>query len=107
MTYDESEGNGTYHIVCTKQDIGQVPKDALKVRGKSSTYIMDLSGGSSYLEPGKVGAIDLALWMDNNSIEEAISSLSKLGRDPIDWKQIGIIALVGIVGIYLAYVFMA
>lgn len=67
---------------------------------------MDLSGGSSHLDPGKVGAIDMALWMDNNSIEEAISSLSRLGRDPINWKQLGIIALVGIVGAYLAYVFM-
>lgn len=83
-----------------------MPKDALKVRGQSSTYILDLTGGSSHLEPGKVGAIDMALWMDNNSIEEAISSLSKLGRDPLDLKKIGMIALVGIVGVYLAYVFM-
>lgn len=58
------------------------------------------------MEPGKVGAIDLALWMDNNSIEDAISSLSKIGRDQMDWKQIGIYALVGIVAIYLMYVFM-
>lgn len=84
-----------------------MPKEALKVRGRTSVYILDRSGGRSYMEPGKVGAIDLALWMDNNSIEDAISSLSKLGRDPIDLKRIGTIALVGIVGIYLAYVFLA
>ena len=83
-----------------------MPRDALKVRGKSGVFIIDMSQGYSHIEPGKVGAIDLALWMDNNSIEDAISSLSKLGRDPIDWKQIGMIGLVGVVGIYLAYVFM-
>lgn len=77
------------------------------MRGHNGVYFRDCSGGGSFLEPGKVGAIDLALWMDNNSIEDAISSLSKLGRDPLDLKQIGMIALVGIVGAYLAYVFLA
>lgn len=77
------------------------------MRGHNGVYFRDCSGGESFLEPGKVGAIDLALWMDNNSIEDAISSLSKLGRDPLDLKQIGMIALVGIVGLYLAYVFLA
>lgn len=95
-----------YYITCTKQDIEDVPKEALKVRGHNGVFMLDLSGGSSLMEPGKVGAIDLALWMDNNSIEDAISSLSKLGRDPVDLKQIGMIALVGIVGLYLAWVFM-
>ncbi len=84
-----------------------MPKEALKVRGRSGVYILDNSGGSSLMEPGKVGAIDLALWMDNNSIEDAISSLSKLGRDPVDLKRIGMAVLVGIVGVYLAYVFLA
>lgn len=83
-----------------------MPPEALKVRGHNGVYILDNSGGYSLMEPGRVGAIDLALWMDNNSIEDAISSLSKLGRDPIDLKQIGMIALVGIVGLYLAWVFM-
>lgn len=95
-----------YYITCTKQDIEDVPKEALKVRGHNGVFMLDLSGGSSLMEPGKVGAIDLALWMDNNSIEDAISSLSRLGRDPVDLKQIGMIALVGIVGLYLAWVFM-
>lgn len=83
-----------------------MPPEALKVRKSSATYYLDETGGSSALEPGKVGAIDLALWMDNNSIEEAISSLSKLGRDQIDWKQIGIYGLVAVIAIYLLYVFM-
>lgn len=48
----------------------------------------------------------MALWMDNNSIADAITSLNKLGRDNTDWKKIGMYVLVGLIACYLVYVFM-
>lgn len=96
-----------YRWLCQKMDKDLIPEEALKVRGKTRVYYLDRTEGHSLMEPGRVGAIDLALWMDNNAIEEAISSLSRLGRDPVDWKRMGMIALVGIVAIYVVYLFMA
>lgn len=74
-------------VMMTKSDIRKIYPDALHISGRSGFYHMDIGTGP-WPEPGECSAIDLYLYLVNNSINDALAY--KLRTWSIDWKMLGI-----------------
>lgn len=106
MTYDEATECYTERVVMmTPSDIRKVYPDALHISGRSGYYHMDIGTGQ-WPEAGECTAIDLYLYLVNNSIKDALFYKLK-PKFFIDWKMIGLagVAVVVVAMLYMMGVF--
>lgn len=94
--------NGEYRLTKTKVNDDKLPREAVHVTGERGTYFVD---GVTEKDPPQIGpgnAIDLHLYMVNNSINSALAaSWSRLGS--LDIRQIVTYGIVGVVGICIVW----
>lgn len=99
-----SYADGEYRLIKKKVDDVDLPRAAVHVTGEKGTWFVD-DVRVEDKDPPQVGpgnAIDLHLYMVNNSINSALAaSWSKLAN--IDVKQLLVYGFVGIVGICIVW----
>lgn len=99
-----SYADGEYRLIKKKVDDVDLPRAAVHVTGEKRTWFVDAVRDEDK-DPPQIGpgnAIDLHLYMVNNSINSALAaSWSKLAN--IDVKQILVYGFVGIVGICIVW----
>lgn len=84
----------------------RVPYFAKKCTGRNAWFIDNTELETPEVDPEKIHAIDMALWMENHDIDDAISNLSTMNRPEIDWKKIGTMVVVALVAVYAIYIMM-
>lgn len=99
-----SYADGEYHLTKKKIDDVDLPRAAVHVSGEKGIWFVD-DVRDEDKDPPQIGpgnAIDLYLYMINNSINSALAaSWSKLAN--IDVKQLLVYGFVGIVGICIVW----
>lgn len=94
--------DGEYRLIKTKVDDDKLPRTAVHVTGEKGTWFVDEVTEKDPPQTGPGNAIDLHLYMVNNSINSALAaSWSRLGS--LDIRQIVTYGIVGIVGICIVW----
>lgn len=94
--------NGEYYLVKTKVDDDKLPRTAVHVTGEKGTWFVDEVTDKDPPQIGPGNAIDLYLYMVNNSINSALAaSWSRLGS--LDIRQLLTYGIVGVVGICIVW----
>lgn len=94
--------DGEYRLTKTKVDDDKLPRAAVHVTGEKGTYFVDEVTEKDPPQIGPGNAIDLYLYMINNSINSALAaSWSRLGS--LDIRQIVTYGIVGVVGICIVW----
>lgn len=97
-----SYANGEYRLIKKKVDDVDLPRAAVHVTGEKGTWFVDEVTDKDPPQVGPGNAIDLHLYMVNNSINSALAaSWSKLAN--IDVKKLLVYGFVGIVGICIVW----
>ena len=102
------EETGGYRIITEETTREELPIEAVHITGKSNEYAID---EIKVIHPFNVDnngftAIDLNLWLESNLINDALS-LKWDGLKGLDAKKLSIMLIVGIVAVFVVYVFMA
>lgn len=94
--------DGEYRLTKTKVDDDKLPRTAVHVTGEKGTWFVDEVAEKDPPQTGPGNAIDLHLYMVNNSINSALAaSWSRLGS--LDIRQIVTYGIVGVVGICIVW----
>lgn len=94
--------DGEYRLTKTKVDDDKLPRTAVHVTGEKRTWFVDEVTEKDPPQTGPGNAIDLHLYMVNNSINSALAaSWSRLGS--LDIRQIVTYGIVGVVGICIVW----
>ena len=82
----------------------ELPRDAVHVTKKKKTYFVDYTEHEKIDRPDKpqCTAVDLNLFLENNSITEALQ-MAYSRNDPVDIKKMAVIMVVAIVGAVIFY----
>lgn len=94
--------DGEYRLMKTKVDDDKLPRAAVHVTGEKGTWFVDEVTEKDPPQTGPGNAIDLHLYMVNNSINSALAaSWSRLGS--LDIRRIVTYGIVGVVGICIVW----
>ena len=94
--------DGEYRLTKTKVDDDKLPRTAVHVTGEKGTWFVDEVTEKDPPQTGPGNAIDLHLYMVNNSINSALAaSWSRLGS--LDIRQLLTYGIVGVVGICIVW----
>lgn len=99
-TLDYNEELERYRIGIEKVPEADVPKDAVHVTGEKGAWFLDRSKAGDF--PTGPNAIDLNLYMVNNSINDALA-LQWSGMKNMDMRRIITIGIVAIVGVCIVW----
>lgn len=97
-----THADGEYRLTKTKVDDDKLPRTAVHVTGEKGTWFVDEVTEKDPPQTGPGNAIDLHLYMVNNSINSALAaSWSRLGS--LDIRQLLTYGIVGVVGICIIW----
>lgn len=91
-----------YLITIRKVPVTSLPADCVHVTGKKGSYFLDKTGLWEMPDPERLSAIDLYLYMVNNSISDALANRAGIVHD-MDFMKIVAFLIVAVIGIAVVF----
>lgn len=98
-----------YRITTEETTRAELPLEAVQVSGKKNEYAIDMIGTKHAYNQNDYGfsAIDLNLWLESNTINDALALKWDGLQGLMDKKKLSMILIVGVIAVIVMYVFMS
>lgn len=98
-----------YKIITEETTLGELPVEAVKVLGKKNEFAIDSVNVKHDYNQNDYGfsAIDLNLWLESNTINDALALKWDGLQGLLDKKKLSAVLIVGVIALIVIYVLMA